>query len=128
MLSSDIRLDEPQMGQTKQQITDLLDALTLVQAQALKGTMNHPNLGICYHWKEALISLGYDHGNGTYAVLGHLAKKWEHTTGPGMLIADPVPHTQGYGLWQGPNLVMRQDLMRYLRKRLRDLRRRAKEA
>lgn len=117
------RTDKPHLGLTKAAFTILLDALAELRRRVLNGHVQlseHPNLGICFHWQELLPDPDWDEA---YTVLTHLAKGWKHAVYPGS--TNPVPWVSGSHKWEGPNLAMRLNLMTYMRKRLRDLRRRA---
>jgi hypothetical protein len=118
------------------QLTGLTDkckidlALTTLRAllqRVLLDQVKEPKFGICLNWKLAIMDAkaGENRIN-PYEILNHLAADWPDTAWPGETMAYPVPDNPRYALWQADNLEYRLSLIRYMIKRLRDLKRRTK--
>lgn len=123
------------LGLTREDFTVLLDSLAELRQEAVKpqglSKITHHNLGICCNWGVFAEKHAYSYNERasiTYELVSQFSKGWHHTTSPGECSPRPVPHDWNYGKWEGPNLAMRLSLMAYIRKRLRDLRRRAPAA
>lgn len=118
--------------------TTHLNALTVDQVNALHSGLKKlletvladkqvpsPDCGICLNWGE----LVPDDPNGitTYTVVQLLAPDWPGYDEDYADPCYPIPHPIGTftGLWAGEQRDHRISLMRYMLKRLRDLRRRA---
>ena len=103
---------------SKEELQMFKDAFLVVKGKALTC----PELlssGVCYNADEYLKSIGqkeaYD--DTVYQAINVLATGWPHGKtlfNSSTLLAYFVPHTPGYGKWEGPNLEMRLDLMYYL--------------
>lgn len=119
----------PQFGLNKLQFDTLLATLKVVEEDALLGAIRHPGHGICRNWAHELECLERPYACPTpYDLVPYLSAKWPGSQNPGRESAWPVPHNRYYSLWKSTNLERRLDLIRYMRKRLRDLKRRAREA
>lgn len=97
---------------TKEEIMVLLAGLRMVLIKAEEGEYVYTEgLGICDHlyketYKEFRCTAAY-----TFVRLA--SKGWEHNTG---IESFPVPHKtgDGYFFWQGKELDLRIDLLKYL--------------
>ena len=109
-------------------VTVMHDAMKTLLNQALlekksPGVIECPGVGICFN-------MGYiiHHGDvdalysDIYTDLRVLFKGWKHHSGDA---GYPIPKTNIYEKWEGLNLEMRINLMRYALKKLADRKRRA---
>lgn len=82
--------------------------------------------GVCYNLNRYLLDNGWPLGCGVcgYSLVVALAHDYEHAlrTPCGSLEDYFLPRTHGYGLWEGPNLVARLDLLWFLKCRVQRIR------
>lgn len=109
---------------TKEQLIRLHSSLLEVLNGALKGCVARQYEGICSNWTKAFDA--YLPEDGCYDIVQHIAMDWPDSRLPGIVDCYPIKEDDCFGKWQGPNLASRISLMRYILKRLRDWKRRAK--
>ena len=105
--------DEPTYKITVQQAHIIRAALQ----DLIKNGPVDEQFGICFNLKEKL------HGSFatkriSYYLVTLLAARWKHSKEPGVQSSYPVPTTPD--MWKDEGLKYRIDLMRYMRKRLKD--------
>lgn len=98
-------------------------ALIQLRSDALGHGVARPHVGVCGNLKNVLsmmegLCVGY---LDAYQWVPEHSTEWEHAEWcdsypdePPSLMAYFVPHTPGFGMWEGPNLELRIDLIDYL--------------
>lgn len=84
-------------------------------------------VGICHNWAAMPGCAGY---TGTIiSLVRYFAASWPSSNSPGSDACFPVKSNYCFQSWEGPNLIQRASLMRYIIKRLKDIiRRRQRKA
>lgn len=102
-----------------------IETLELLYQQALTGQVPIPLKGICFNWYQLLLIAGMgpvalDVSHDTICMAG---ADWPTSKHYGKRMGYFVPHTDLYGLWEGPNLQRRLDLIIFTLQGLKRMRR-----
>lgn len=97
-------------------------ALIQLRSDALKHDVPRPPCGVCGNLSMVISKLGDFCGSiDAYHWVPAHSKEWEHAEWcypypdePPRLKDYFVPHTPGFGMWEGPNLERRIELIDYL--------------
>lgn len=87
----------------------LIDSLNEVRQQALSGTLEYLDSGICLNWCKIL------NNSFSYDIVEQFSVGWAHRTTSSSF---PVPDDGRFGRWVGINLEMRLSLIDHILKRL----------
>lgn len=101
---------------------EALTALEALRAEVALNSITHRANGVCFYLTD---HIGYRDG---YEFVADHSDDWPHglhwtpeecakmgdTTVVGKLKDYFVPHTPGYGFWEGPNRELRLDLIEFL--------------
>lgn len=105
-------------GITKQKVEDSIAACKMLLALANEGKVHSPKSGICSNLDDLKCPID------SYDMVGWFSYEWPDRIREDLVF--PIKHDCQFFHWQGPNLIQRTSLIKYMIKRLRDLKRRAK--
>lgn len=112
---------------TREQLVICLAALVELQGKVeQEEPLGDPDYGICFNWRHEIARHPANRGMDidkhiAYRLTEWLAASWPKSQYPGKVTPYPMPRHYNLNRWEGLNKTLRLELIRYMRKRLRDL-------
>ena len=111
-----------------EELITLQSGLQRLLGIALSDSKSIPTqvVGICHNWAAMPGCAGY---TGTIiSLVCYFAASWPSSNSPDRDVCFPVQTNYHFQPWEGPNLIQRVSLIRYMIKRLKDIIRRRQKA
>lgn len=105
------------------QATMVMSCIAMLREQVGTQSQHDETLGICFNLGEIVDGLcfGSESWFNSYTLTAECSATWPGCRSPGEVTSFPIRRTQGFRMWEGPNLEARLSLLDHMYKMASDI-------